>query len=230
MRVACFVSAFVGVVAAAACNGNDALCGKKYSDVTFVGSHNSAFVGITPAHNQYVSVTDQLNLGVRFLQAQTQNKDGQIQMCHTDCALLDSGPLSKYLDEINTWMEAHPREVVTLLLTNIDAMPVTQFGDTFKSTGLDKYVFKPGEKVAIDQWPTLQTLIDDGTRLVVFMGMSLIVFYNSLAVTEYDRLSRRHEQSRLHSRRISVLLGDSLWRDQRRFSQLQYRPATGCRS
>ncbi|TQN63728.1 PI-PLC X domain-containing protein 1, partial [Colletotrichum shisoi] len=167
MRAARFVSVFAGI--AVACNGNNALCGKKYSDVTFVGSHNSAFVGITPAHNQYVSVTAQLDLGVRFLQAQTQNKNGQIQMCHTTCALLDSGSLSRYLEEIRKWMEAHPRDVVTLLLTNIDAMPVAQFGDTFKNTGLEKYVFRPKEKVAIDQWPTLQKLIDEGTRLVVFM-------------------------------------------------------------
>ncbi|GKT49045.1 PI-PLC X domain-containing protein 1 [Colletotrichum spaethianum] len=178
MRAARFLPVFAGI-AAAACNGNDALCGKKYSDVTFVGSHNSAFVGITPAHNQYISVTDQLNLGVRFLQAQTQNKDGQIQMCHTTCILLDSGPLSKYLGEITTWMEAHPQDVVTLLLTNIDALPITQFGDTFKDTGLEKYVFRPKEKVAMDQWPTLQKLIDDGTRLVIFMGGLTATDYHS---------------------------------------------------
>ncbi|KAF6805109.1 phosphoinositide-specific phospholipase c-like phosphodiesterases superfamily [Colletotrichum sojae] len=169
MRAARFLPLFAGIAAAAACNGNAALCGKKYSDVTFVGSHNSAFVGIGPAHNQMVSVTDQLDLGVRFLQAQTQNKNGQIQMCHTDCALLDVGPLSQYLDEITGWINAHPNEVVTLLLTNIDKIPIKQYDDAFKSTQLDKYVFRPKEKVAIDKWPTLQQLIDAGTRLVVFM-------------------------------------------------------------
>lgn len=169
MRAARFLPVLAGI-AAAACNGNNALCGKKYSDVTFIGSHNSAFVGVGPAHNQMVSVTNQLDLGVRFLQAQTQNKNGQIQMCHTDCALLDVGPLSKYLEEITKWIDAHPDQVVTLLLTNIDKIPIKQYDDAFKSTGLDKYVFRPQEKVAIDKWPTLQQLIDAGTRLVVFMG------------------------------------------------------------
>jgi hypothetical protein len=51
------------------CNGHDKLCGRKYSDITMVGSHNSAFVGPLPQQNQFLSVTDQLNLGVRFLQA-----------------------------------------------------------------------------------------------------------------------------------------------------------------
>ncbi|KAL0942346.1 phosphoinositide-specific phospholipase c-like phosphodiesterases superfamily [Colletotrichum truncatum] len=167
MRVARFLPALVGI--AAACNGNQALCGKKYSEITFVGSHNSAFVGIGPAHNQLVSVQEQLNLGVRFLQAQTQNKRGNIQLCHTDCLLLDVGTLSEYLDKINKWMNTNPNEVVTLLLTNIDKIPVEKFAEVFKSTGLEKYVFRPGKKVAIDQWPTLQTLINSGTRLIVFM-------------------------------------------------------------
>jgi hypothetical protein len=154
-----------------ACNGNDVLCGKKYSDVTFIGTHNSAFVGILPVHNQYVSVTEQLNMGVRFLQAQTQNKDGVIQMCHTHCWELDSGSLTSYLAELSDWMDDHPRDVVTLLLTNIDALPITQFADAFRGANLEKYVYRPKSRVARDAWPTLQQMIDAGTRLVAFMGM-----------------------------------------------------------
>lgn len=62
----------------AACNGHDELCRRKYSDITFIGTHNSAFVGQLPVHNHYISVAEQLDLGVRFLQAQTQDKDGDI--------------------------------------------------------------------------------------------------------------------------------------------------------
>lgn len=72
------------------------------------------------------------------------------------------------MDSITKWMNAHLNEVVTLMLTNIDAMPVTQFDDAFKSTGLEKYVFRPEGKVT--EWPTLRELIDGGTRLIVFMG------------------------------------------------------------
>lgn len=154
----------------AACNRHDELCSKKYSEVTFVGSHDSAFVGETPTHNQYVSVTDQLKLGVRFLQAQTHNKDGTIEMCHTYCWELDSGTLKKYLQEIADWMNGNPNEVVTLLLTNGDAIPVQQFDAIFQSTGLRQHVFHPTGVLSKDQWPTLQQLIDAKTRLVVFMG------------------------------------------------------------
>lgn len=157
-------------VALAACNGHDELCDRKYSNITFAGTHNSAFVGDAPTQNQHRSVTEQLDLGVRFLQAQTQDKDGDIEMCHTYCWELDEGPLTDYLDEIAAWMDGNPDEVVTLLLTNIDGISVTKFDEAFNGTGLKQYVFTPEETLALDDWPTLQELIDNKTRLIVFMG------------------------------------------------------------
>jgi hypothetical protein len=67
------------------CNGNAALCSRKYSNITFIGSHDSAFVGILPTENQAKSVTDQLNSGIRFLQAQTHSFLGTVSLCHTSC-------------------------------------------------------------------------------------------------------------------------------------------------
>lgn len=158
------------VVSAAGCNGNTALCARKYSQVTQIGAHDSAFVGILLPDNQYIPVTDQLNFGVRFLQAQTHKKGGGIEMCHSSCLELDVGSLSSYLSPIKTWLDRNPNEVVTLLLTNGDAIPVSQFGSVFAALGLDKYAYAPGTRLAIDQWPTLQSMIDAGKRLVVFMG------------------------------------------------------------
>lgn len=106
----------LATIVLAACNGQDAFCSRPYSNVTFVGSHNSAFVGLLPSQNQLVSVADQLGLGVRFLQAQTHDRDGTIEMCHTSCAELDAGSLTNYLEPIKTFMDANPNEVVTLLL------------------------------------------------------------------------------------------------------------------
>ncbi|QUC16100.1 uncharacterized protein UV8b_00341 [Ustilaginoidea virens] len=170
----------------AACNGHGELCGKRYSDVTFVGSHNSAFVGPTPTHNQYVSVTDQLNLGVRFLQAQTHDKGGTIEMCHTYCWELDSGPLARYLGEIAAWMDGHPGDVVTLLLTNEDAIPVGRFDDVFGRTGLKRYAFRPRGVLSRRQWPTLRELIDAQTRLVVFMDYFTDQTEVDYLISEFD--------------------------------------------
>jgi hypothetical protein len=67
--------------AATACNGNAALCDRRYSNVTHVGAHDSAFVGSFVTDNQYTDASTVLDLGVRFLQAQTHNLDGTIVSC-----------------------------------------------------------------------------------------------------------------------------------------------------
>jgi hypothetical protein len=159
-------------VALAACNGHEELCSRRYSNITYLGSHNSAFDGFTPFHNQFVSVTTQLDLGVRFLQAQTQEKKGNPQMCHSHCWALDEGPLEGYLQKISDWLDENEDEVVTLLLTNIDAIPMEKFDDAFKKTGLKDYAYVPKKRLRKEEWPTLQEIIDAGTRLVVFMGTS----------------------------------------------------------
>ena len=62
----------IGLVqAATTCNGHASLCDKKYSNVTFLGAHNSYAVGASVADNQNKDVTDQLNDGIRTLQVQT---------------------------------------------------------------------------------------------------------------------------------------------------------------
>ncbi|KAM7221367.1 tat pathway signal sequence [Rhypophila decipiens] len=151
------------------CNGHEGLCSRKYSQIAQIGAHNSAFVGDLPSDNQYVSATEILDMGLRFLQTQTQKWIDGIQMCHTSCLLLDAGPLADFLTPIKDWLDDHPNEVVTLLLTNPDAVPVTDFADVFTAVGLDSYTYAPSPKLAMDEWPTLKSLIDANTRLVVFM-------------------------------------------------------------
>ncbi|KAI0528230.1 PLC-like phosphodiesterase [Xylaria bambusicola] len=155
--------------AAAACNGNDAYCDRRYSEITFAGSHNSGFVGIGPSDNQLTSVTAQLDQGIRFLTTQTHDKDGVIQMCHTSCALLDAGPLQDYLGTVKTWVDGHPDDVVTLLITNGDAIDIVKFDDAFKAVGLDAYTFTPPGTLGLDDWPTLGDLISSNNRVIVFM-------------------------------------------------------------
>ncbi|KAF3000654.1 hypothetical protein E8E14_007269 [Neopestalotiopsis sp. 37M] len=151
------------------CNGNAALCDRKYSNVSFIGAHDSPFVGILPTQNQLQDVTAQLNQGVRYLTAQTHDKDGAIQLCHTSCALLDVGTLQDYLADIKTWLDGNANQVVTLLVTNGDAIDIAKFGDIFSAAGLASYAYTPGADLALADWPTLGTLISAGSRLVVFM-------------------------------------------------------------
>ncbi|ROV91731.1 hypothetical protein VPNG_09961 [Cytospora leucostoma] len=153
----------------AVCNGYAGLCDKLYSNVTFVGSHDSAFVGILPTDNQFTSVSDQLSEGVRFLQAQTHNDDDTIELCHTSCAEKDAGSLEDYLTTVADFLAANPDEVLTLLLTNPDGIAGAKFAAAFEAAGADTYAYTPGSTLTISEWPTLGDLVDAGTRLVVFM-------------------------------------------------------------
>lgn len=153
------------------CNGHGELCSRRYSNITFVGAHDSPFVGDDIADNQRVSIADQLEMGVRFLQGQTHTDDGTIRLCHTLCFLRDAGPLKEMLAPVKTFLDSNPSEVVTLLLTNQDGVQATAFDAVFKDTGLDQYAYVPEDEPRLDQWPTLGEMIARGQRLVVFMGM-----------------------------------------------------------
>lgn len=161
--------------AADVCNGKAEYCSRIYSNVTFVGAHDSAFVGSEVSDNQDISVTDQLNLGIRYLQGQThKNALGDLEMCHTSCFLLDAGSLESYLGTVKSWLDSNANEVVTMLLTNGDSLDVSEFDTAFKDAGMDTYAFVPSSNpLPIASWPTLSDMIDAGTRLVVFLGMFL---------------------------------------------------------
>ena len=152
------------------CNGNAALCSRQYSAISQIGTHGSAFVGILPTHNQQVDVEGQLDAGIRFLQAQTHIKDGHLQLCHTSCGLEDAGPLTDYLSTIKTWMDSNQGQVVTVLLTNGDRTDVNMFKGAMETSKLDSYAYTPPKKLAMNEWPTLQNLIDNNKRIVMFLG------------------------------------------------------------
>lgn len=95
-----------------ACNGNAALCARPWSEVSQIGTHNSAFVGAVPTANQDWTVTQQLDSGIRFLQAQSHWENNALRMCHTNCILFDAGPATDYLSTIRKWMDTNPNEVV----------------------------------------------------------------------------------------------------------------------
>ena len=167
------------------CNGHAALCGRKYSEVTFIGNHNSAFVGDLPSQNQIKSVKDQLNGGIRFLQSQTHKFDiGDLDvmaMCHTNCALAFGGLVDDFLKTVKEFMDKNPREVVTLLLTNPDNAPMSTFDGIYKRVGLDKMSFVPAgspNTLPMDQWPTLGEMIEKNQRLVTYIGKLDLIFDN----------------------------------------------------
>lgn len=140
-----------------------------------MGAHDAAFLrdastSNSIAGNQYYNATVALSAGIRLLSAQVHNENGTLQLCHTTCALLDAGTLEAWLAKIKYWMDQNPNEVVTLLLVNSDDEDVAAFGEVFESSNISSLGYTPSTSGATTEWPTLQTMIDAGTRLVTFVA------------------------------------------------------------
>lgn len=182
------------------CNGHPEYCSRTYDNITQIGTHDSAFYGVMPSNDQNVDVTTQLNAGVRFLQAQTHRTaiTKQLSMCHTSCAEDDAGPLEGYLITVKKWLDKHPNEVLTLLLTNGDYLDVGAFDEVFIRSGILKHAYIPPSAATPSPpsrrrrdtppsssppaaappvttppdphvWPTLQQMITSSHRLVIFL-------------------------------------------------------------
>ncbi|KAK9372295.1 PLC-like phosphodiesterase [Lipomyces chichibuensis] len=161
-----------GSLALTTCNGHEELCSRQYSNVSFIGAHNSPFVGCLPQQNQEWSVTRQLDNGIRFLQGQTHRAPvtGSLNFCHTSCFLENAGTVTQFLRTVKSWLDIHHNEVVTLLITNGDSVPIAEFDSAFNSSGIRDYAYiPPVSPLAMNDWPTLQDLINAGTRLIVFL-------------------------------------------------------------
>jgi hypothetical protein len=126
-------------------------------------------------------------------------------MCHTSCFLLNTGPLVKYLERINKWMVAHPNEVVTLLLTNQDNADVSIFGKAMVNSGLAKLAYTPPKKLALNEWPTLQEMINSNKRLVMFLGRYMFCTLDDHFLI-HARLPRGYSQGPIYPRRVRILL------------------------
>jgi len=82
-------------------------------------------------------------------------------LCHGLCEL-GSIPWLDSLREVRTWLDAHPREVVTLFVQ--DEVSPEDTADLFERAGLLPSVYTPLDDA---DWPTLGAMIESGKRLVV---------------------------------------------------------------
>ncbi|TKY89531.1 hypothetical protein EX895_001316 [Sporisorium graminicola] len=167
---------------ATVCNGDASLCSRLYSNVTYIGAHNSYAVGTidgaSTGKNQEQTVTTQLNDGIRLLQVQAHKSSNSssgsgIDLCHSSCSLENGGTLESYLSKVKSWVDSNPNDVLTLLIVNSDDLAVSNFATAFQSTGLSSKAYSPGTAaLAKDAWPTLGSLIDAGKNVVVFIDNS----------------------------------------------------------
>ncbi|KAJ7137505.1 PLC-like phosphodiesterase [Mycena crocata] len=159
---------------ATVCNGHAEFCSRLYSNVTYIGAHDSfAFTEdvFALARDQEVDIPTQLRLGVRLLQAQAHMKGKVLHFCHTSCSLFDGGSVLSYLKLVKKFIDANPEEVITLLFTNPEGLsPAKVWKPIFDAAGISNLTYVPPSlPIKYSDWPTLGSMIDAGTRLVVFL-------------------------------------------------------------
>jgi hypothetical protein len=146
------------------CNGHEELCDRRFDQVSFAMTHNAmsnAEAGwLLP--NQNFGITRQLGDGIRGMMLDTYDEEGELLLCHAYCSL-GSQPLVDGLAEIAAFLSANPHEVLSIIFENY--ITHAQTAEAFEQTGLIDFVY--AHQLG-DPWPTLRTLIEADTRLVVF--------------------------------------------------------------
>ena len=145
---------------------------KPYDENCYLSSHNAH---VAPAHgwlvwNQDLVVHDQLDYGARALQLDTQLNNGTIHLVHGSwtATLAQRLPgttpqtLQSMLQYIKIWMDAHPREILTLIFENHDGAELGDYLLDVSPIKNEIHVQKRGS------WLTPNELIAMGKRYVVF--------------------------------------------------------------
>lgn len=163
------------------CNNYPEFCNRRYSNITEVCAHNSPFVRPrNAASNQELTVTQQLNDGIRMLQGQAHYVNGTLYYCHTSCDMLNAGTVEDYLRTVTEWVAAHPFDVITILFGNYNykdkdadgnaLVTSTNFAEPIEASGLLQYVYQPPTTaMTLEDWPTLGELIISGKRVITFI-------------------------------------------------------------
>ncbi len=145
------------------CNGHPTLCDRGYDEVAYPTSHNSmasADEGFL-APNHQLGLGPQLDAGVRGFMLDVYAQGDQLHLCHSDCRF-GSLPLEESLSGFRVFLEAHPREVVTLILESY-AEP-DRVAAAFLAAGLEPFLHTQAQDTP---WPTLGAMVASGRRLVV---------------------------------------------------------------
>lgn len=147
------------------CNGHEALCARSYADVSFPMAHNamnSAEERWT-LPNQGERLWNQLEQGMRGFMLDTYVDRGETVLCHGPCAL-GRRPFVDVLRDLKLFMDCHPAEVITLILEAHIDEETTRIA--FEQAELMSYLHM--QPTGSQSWPTLETMIRSGRRLVVF--------------------------------------------------------------
>jgi len=159
----------------ATCNGYADLCSRNYSSVLQATTHNAYSVGTVISANQHNSIATQLSDGVRALQLDfhrandsTNTTDHMPELCHTECLLLDAGPLVNTLLVIREFVLGTSSDIVTIFVENDGNFTAAEIAAAFSAAQrLDTFAYAHTNASA--PWPTLGDLISSGKYIVLFV-------------------------------------------------------------
>jgi hypothetical protein len=163
---------------------------RRYNEITWLTAHNAIAnteAGFTHVMQTY-DLREQLDGGVRGVMLDIHERNGDIALCHSGdgCPDLAVGSgfampfgappetLASNLQVINSFLEDNPTEIVTVLFESAhDESWVQRLQDIFQASGVLDKIYDhdcpnctprwPGEG-----WPSLQWMIDNNKRLVLF--------------------------------------------------------------
>ena len=146
------------------CNLLPNLCEQRVSDVLFAGTHNSMSAQEEDwlAPNHLYAIPQQLKDGIRALNIDTYYWEDEAYMCHGFCEI-GAQPLSWATEEIAIFLEQEPQTV--LIITFQASISANDTLSAFAQAGLETEYYHHEQGSA---WPTLQELIENQTRLILF--------------------------------------------------------------
>lgn len=150
------------------CNGSELLCDRSVQEVAFLRTHNSHASeerGYTAFNwNHHFAIPTQLAEGVRALNVDVYDFEGQLQACHGPCELA-AQPFVDVLDEIEGHLAGDPGAVLLIDFQDEAAEGAIEAAIDAHAIGQRVHVQDPALP-----WPTLAELLDAGTGLVTLDG------------------------------------------------------------
>ena len=159
-----FVLQLITTISYAQCNGSIDLCSKQYNEVACLTTHN-AFNSDEDGllfPNQTHNIASQLNDDVRALMIDVYDHFGTPTAYHS-VFMLGTIPLSDIFNDIKTFLDNNPNEVVTIILECY--VTANDIEDEINQSGLSSYLYTHNNSIG---WLTLQNMIDNDNRLVIF--------------------------------------------------------------
>ncbi len=135
-----------------------------YNKACFLTTHNSYNCSrngfLFP--NQKFNINQQLTDGVRALMLDVYEMKGKLYVYHAN-PILGKQAFSDVLTDVRLFLDSDSSAIISLLLENY--VSADQIQRELLHAGLWDYIFYAE---SISQWPVLQQLIDNNTRLFVF--------------------------------------------------------------